>query len=94
MSTPRIPQYLTDLHKWMVKSAASSIRAVKSQVKVFRESSRNVIMPERMEKLIRKDARKHEAFENAVRTGYRAKIERVRLGKGKNTLIGIRFEAA
>ncbi len=75
----------------MSRSAASRIRAVRSRLKVYKANFRNFIQPDRVEALIRQDARKNASWTEAVRTGCLAKIAKVKAGKGKNSLSGIRF---
>ena len=103
-SASRIPRFLLDLSRWLrsclaktgkTKTGENRVQRRRyARAKMFKQGGNHLVSQRDMVALIQQDARKHEAFENAVRTGYHAKIERVRLGKGKNTLSGIRFEAA
>lgn len=104
MNTPRIPQFLTDLSKWLSRCLRRTgktqdglnhaQRRRHNRAKGCIQQKHNHIERDRMLRLIRQDARKATSYEEAVHTGYRAKIQRVRLGKGKNTLAGIRFSEA
>lgn len=87
MNTPRIPQFLTDLR--------NRLRNMKGREKrTFLRNRGHIISSENIQFYIRRDARKAANHNEAVRTGYMAKMERVHLGKGKNTLAGIRFSEA
>jgi hypothetical protein len=104
----RIPQFLIDFSRWLKKSLSfrrskddgqgnHKQRRQFARAKLRKQCSGDVsgtsISYDRMIELINRDSRKNQSFLNAVETGYLAKIARVRAGKGKNTLSGIRFSA-
>lgn len=85
MITPRIPQFLTDL-----RNRLRNMKDKRKKARLIRDGHHKV-SPEDVQFHIQQDARKNASYEQAVETGYRAKIQRVKDGKGKNTLAGIRF---
>ena len=106
MNTPRTPQFLIDFGKWISRSLQFNRsrhvgtgnhkqRRRFARAKMCVQSAGDVIgnriSRDRMVTLIRRDAQRRLSFEEAVRTGYQAKIARVKAGLGKNTLSGIPF---
>jgi hypothetical protein len=85
----KTPKFLLNIAVWLHAALVSTKRHLRSNARVYRDRPDSSITDERLIKLCNRQDAREQAKLDAVITGYCAKIDRVRAGKGKNTLTGI-----